>query len=1328
MAKVFVSYAHADHELADSIRTWLAAEGHDVFLDVSPENGLTVGEAWERELFGRLRWADAVVFVVTTAFARSVWCSAEIGVARGWGSRLLPLLCEPGVDHPLLRSRQGLDYATDPAGARAEAVIQLRRLDAAGGPGWPDDRSPFPGLRPFGADLHRVFFGRAEDTRALVDLLRSPAGRRDPGITLVVGSSGCGKSSLLRAGVCPAIAASPGWVVVAPFEPDADPVASLARVCTQAARAAGLDWTAEETHSRIATGRGRGLAGVAQDLLGAGPAGSSRLLLAVDQFEELLTVADPAAKAAFAAGLRAALAGPVSVVATVRPEFLAAVEADPDLAGVTSRTPFTVKPLRSEALATVITEPARMAGIGIDPQLTALLVDDTGGGDALPLLAFTLAQLAEGVHRGGRLSLDAYRRLGGVRGALTGQAQAALDEASAGRGRDAVLATLLWLVTTDEQNLPVRQRIARDDLSDAEYADLEPFLTRRLLVTSREGTSRVTIGLAHEAFVSAWRPLAQLVEAERLALRARRAVEQAAGEWAAQGRPPAQLWERSQLAAALASTGADQEHTRRRWPWPRHRGGTRPVVLGADARAFLRASVRRDRRRRRRSTSVLATLLVLALTAAGIAQAERSQADGRGARAMSRMFAAELPQDHTGDPRVSMMLALAAWRSAPTAEARSALLTEQAIAYQGPLTTPATDKAPLFSAAISHDNRLIATGGQDGTIRLFDAVTRRQLGAPMKANGSVHRLAFTPDGRDLISGAITTRDPIQVWSLTARKATAWPEPGGSLALSPDGRTLALFEPDRAIHLWDVATRRQIGLLGPATPGRSIDLTLAFSPDATMLASGGNDGTVQLWHLPDRRLVASHTEDASAVNGVAFSPDGTQLATGGLDQTIRIWDAHTGDAVHTLATGTPINTVGYTPNGHDLLAGGNHLLLWEARSLTFDGALLGDPTGVFALAVSPDGHSVVTTDLDGTAVLWSFLRSSEQMSDTFLPGEALSPDGHTLAVAVTDGTIHLWNPRTGDDTGTLHVPGGPLVLGVDYSPDGRTIASTGSDGHVRLLNAATGQQYADLPTDTCPPGTPGRTIAGVVHFSPDGRTLAVVTYAAEPTVSMAEAATCHDRIRLWDAHTLHALPLPPTDGSDDLSDVVFTPDSTMLIGTDGTKLRLWRLPTRSTPSGPSTVADLPTTTGVGTVTLSPDGRLLAAGGDDGTVDLWDLPTRRLLGTMPMNATIIVRDLAFSPDGRTLAAVDAGGALTLWTTTKRTVFATLQLDSDPLREAVFTPDGRSVITTNEKGRVVRWDLNTDTAYQSICSALRGPWLTKAWKNLAGAPSNLRRTPPC
>src|SRR4051812_46398644 len=329
MARVFISHSGKDAALAGEMYRWLVEDGHDAFLDRDLDTGILVGDEWQKRLHERLRWADAMVCVLTSAYIASPWCTAELGIAQSRGSRLLPVRAEPGVRHPLLDSVQYADMAADAAAARARVAEALLRIDAAGGYGWPDDRSPFPGLRPLDTDEHSVFFGRAREVDRLATLLRSPAERSDPAVLLVVGPSGCGKSSLVRAGLLPVMAADEEWWTLPAILPGPHPVAAFARELAVSARQLGLDWTVTDVRLRLDAGD---LTGLIDDLLLAVPGHRRRhLLIVVDQFEELLTQTGLQERDRFAGLLRDALDGLVQVLATLRPEFLDPLLASPDL-------------------------------------------------------------------------------------------------------------------------------------------------------------------------------------------------------------------------------------------------------------------------------------------------------------------------------------------------------------------------------------------------------------------------------------------------------------------------------------------------------------------------------------------------------------------------------------------------------------------------------------------------------------------------------------------------------------------------------------------------------------------------------------------------------------------------------------------------------------------------------------------------------------------------------------------------------------------------------------------------------------------------------------
>jgi Novel STAND NTPase 1/TIR domain len=515
VARVFVSYARDDRGVAGQIRRLLVEAGHEVFLDVDRRNGIRAGEDWKQRLYTELRGADAVVCVVSSSYDASQWCAIEVAVAQALATRLVPLSVQPGARHRLLDDVQHLDYAADPVSALA-ITDEILRGEAATG-GWPDGRCPYPGLRAFDPDWQRVYFGRERDIAALAALLRTPAERATGQIIAVVGPSGCGKSSLVRAGLLPVMAREPGWWVLSPVVPGEDPVGALARELAAEAVRLGRTWSVAEVRARLADAAG--LADLADELLVAasGRQRRRRLLLVVDQFEETLTRTSPQRRRQFARLLAHAAAVPVAVVTTLRPEYLNRMLSDPDLADLTVRQ-VPLRPLDAAALAVAVVWPARVAGIGVDDALVARMVADTGTGEALPLLAYALEQVAAGVARGGRLTSERYDQIGGVAAALSAQADAALADARTrtGRGDDEVIAGLLRLVTVDDTGRPARRRVAHGELPDPVRVELAAFVDRRLLATD-EVDGVASVGVTHEALFTAWPPLAGAVAKARAA-------------------------------------------------------------------------------------------------------------------------------------------------------------------------------------------------------------------------------------------------------------------------------------------------------------------------------------------------------------------------------------------------------------------------------------------------------------------------------------------------------------------------------------------------------------------------------------------------------------------------------------------------------------------------------------------------------------------------------------------------------------------------------------------------------------------------------------------
>ncbi|CRZ16822.1 nSTAND1 domain-containing NTPase [Mycolicibacterium neworleansense] len=1302
MANIFISHSSAasDSEWTDRIHGWMREDGHAVFLDHDRRDGIPVGDEWETRLYERLRWADAVVCVVTPAYLSSVWCAAEIGAARALGSELLPVRASSGeLPDRLLKSTQHLDATRDPLEVRESLRSRLRVIDGGGGRGWPDGKSPYPGLRSFDLGEHLVFFGRVGEVTQLAQRLRSPE-RATASILAVVGPSGCGKSSLVRAGLLPRLATERLWLSVPPMMPGSDPMGSLARALAALAREhkIGIDLTSMRT--QLASG---GLKSLATDILIAADCDTQcKLLIVIDQFEELLTQTEPDDRAEFLDTIEPALGGPVQVLATLRPEFLDAITRDAQLSTLALVT-HQVRPLDLAALRSVIEGPAKVAGLGFEPDLVTQLVADTASGDALPLLAFTLEQLADGAQRGDTLTHQRYVAIGGVQGALRRQADAALDEAvaKAGASRDEVIAALLALVTIDEDGRPTKRHVSFDDFSPTTAAHLEPFITRRLLSTERVGeTTFITV--AHEAFLANWAPLADEIEAEVTALRARRVVENAASDWVAGGRDERALLQGGQLTKAAVDTGARLLGSPRWWRG-RRRLDTR-VDLNREGHEFLEASIRSDQRRRHgtimRVAAVIAVLCITAATAVvGFVQAraQRAEAQSTAREAIAARILNEaggmLAQTRPGGDIRAFQELLAGHALAPNAVAGGLLEA----ATQRVTTVKIIDVgAPLWGLAFSPDGSRVSVG-EGNSVRSFDARSGQPDGEPLQGHGdSVAGLAYSPDGARL---ATASKDhTVLLWDTGTRKIlggllSGHTEPVNNVVFSPDGKRLASAGQDHTIRLRDTETGKPIG--GPLTGHSASVNTVVFSPDGKRLASASDDHTIRLWNADTGQQVGPPLDGRQgAVLDVVFSPDGHRLAAGTYEQTVQVWDADTGTTVGTPWHGhtEPVGLVAYSPDGRLLASGSvdNKVQVWDAKTgQPLGPPLVGHTDAVRGMQFSPDGRMLATASTDGTLRLWNPTAGLPLTGHTDdVNRVTFSPDGKRIASASTDHTIRLWDADSGKQLGIPLTGHTETVLDVAFSPDGHRLASGSAypESVVRLWDADTGN----------PIGTPltGHTDAVfAVAYSPDGKRIA--------------SGSADRTIQLWDADTGRPLGAPLVGHADSVFSVAFSPDGNLLASASADDtVRLWEV------DGGQPVAELKGhTNDVMGVAFSPDGKLLASASADQTVRLWDVESRQPAGDPLRGHAINANDVAFSPDG-TLLATAGYRTVRVWDVNARQPVGQLTGHTDIIFGVAFSPDGTRVASASWDD-TIRISPASGTS-KMLCDKLSANMTHQQWKD--------------
>jgi WD40 repeat protein len=755
-------------------------------------------------------------------------------------------------------------------------------------------------------------------------------------------------------------------------------------------------------------------------------------------------------------------------------------------------------------------------------------------------------------------------------------------------------------------------------------------------------------------------------------------------------------------------------------------GRPRDELAGEEVRQH-----RRTMRIARAAVAVLLTLTAIAVALAAFALIQRQRAIDQTHVAQSQLLAREATS--IPDPQRASLLAIGAYRLAPTADARSAILT---LADNQELGRPLSSTGSAVNGiAFAPHGRTLASASQDGKIRFWDLSTRRQLGASLTATrtGEVTSVAFGPDGRTLASAG--GDGMVRLWSASTRREIHGPltatskRPGSSadaVAFSPDGRTLASGGDDGTLRFWNVASGRELGPpLAGSRPVLAADSyrhipspvnAVAFSRDGRMLATGAGDGMVRLWDVPGHRklgapLIASTD---SYVSSVALSPDGQTLASATRDGNVEVWDLATRrelGAPLTASTGVKLDdtalSVAFSPDGRTLTSAGGDgtVRIWDvARRRELNSPLTADDHGaVNAVAYSPDGRAVASGEDDGTIRLWLVANRREFgppldiSSGEIINSIAISPDGRTLASASFDGKLRFWDISTRRELGAPVPAAAFLDAGLNsvaFSPEGRTLA-TASGGTIRFWDVATHRTLGSPLTQN------SETNFESLAFSPDGRILA--------------AASEDGKVRLWDTATRRMLGKPLiADSPDGTPSIAFSRDGGKLVtsGSDG-MVRVWEVRHRRMLMPPLKVAGY---SGV----LSPDGQTLAVV-TNSTVQLWNIMSRQRLGP-PLTATAkgSVWDLAFTPDGSTLVSADGDGTIRFWdVAARRQVGPPLTASTGgQVSAVVFSLNGRMLASGGYDGTIRFWTNYPIATYiRQICSYI----------NLQDAPRLWRQTNP-
>ncbi len=1168
--------------------------------------------------------------------------------------------------------------------------------------------NPYKGLQPFQEADANDFFGRDLLIEKLIERMQEPGDISR--FLAVIGPSGSGKSSVVKAGLIPAIRQgalpnSEHWYITQ-MVPGADPFRELANALLGIA----ID-PPEGLLEKLRTDK-QALVDAINVILPPGDE-EGGLLLMIDQFEEVFTLLEDEAARAHFLDL---LLGPVAVpnfpfrlIVTLRADFYDRPLLYPGFGEMVRRRNEVVLPLSADEMREAIVGPAEHAGVTVETGLVAAIIAEIAEQPgALPLLQYALTEVFER-REGNVLTLNAYHESGGVLGALARRAEELYQQTDAD-GQEAMRQVFIRLVNLGEGAEDTRRRAMQHELmalvEDEKVVNrvIDSLGKYRLLTFDHDPDTRApTVAVAHEALIREWKRMRGWLDESREDILLQRRLAAANEEWQKQHRDPSflatgvrlQQFESLVQRETIALTPQEVDYVKASVVQREHREAEER------ARAAREAALEKRSRDRMRALAVVmavaavitSVLAVLAFASFRNAEDQRKNADKQRKIAVEQRTIAERnaqvsdslalvasAQTQLGDKNRDLAIALALQANQiPDPPFESQLVLGQAALSPGTRRILSGHDGPVFAVAYSPDGKTAVSGSFDQSLILWDVAT-----------GEIIR-QFGPDNPD-------TADVIEGHSHYVR----------TVAFSADGKTILSGSADTTMIWWNAETGAIIRVFGPDNPdtpeieGHAKPVrTVLFHPDGKTAISSSDDWTLIRWDLetgaiirqygpdnPDTAdVVEGHTE---RVRGAAISPDGTLLASAGYDAKVILWNLETGEVIHSMSHDDKAACVAFSPDGTQLLSGSadRTLRLWNVADGTEIRRMTGHGSWVKSVAFTPDGKLALSASDDATARLWEVASGTELDRfvghGDFIEQAVFSPDTSQFLSASGDATLRLWDLTNGAEIRRLrgHTAG---VLSVAISPDGQTALSGAYDSTVRIWNLATGEQIGHFDGHLAGGGY----VAPLV-FSPDGK------YALSGDNTGGFEAD--NVLLMWDVQTGEIVQRF-VGHLDWIQTAAFTPDGQQVItGAKDNTAILWDVATGEQVRQ-FVRADLPAVYDptdqywVNSVDISADGTQLITGteGAPGLVILWDVATgaeiRRFEGHDGA-----VNSVAFSPDEKSIVSASGDNTLIVWDVATATKIHRLQGDTASVQVALFSPDGTTIASASYDGSIRLWDAAT------------------------------------
>jgi WD40 repeat protein/serine/threonine protein kinase len=1130
-----------------------------------------------------------------------------------------------------------------------------------------DDESPFAGLSAFQETDAERYVGREREVAGLTGRLRNQP------LVVVAGPSGTGKSSFVRAGVIPALKRSgEPWEGLI-LRPGRRPLAALADVLAQIAPATGdggpdsaLEASASEA---LHTQPGRVGARLRARCRRAG--GGHRILLFVDQFEELYTLgAGAAERAAFVACLEGAAddaSSPLRVILSIRSDFLYRMAEEGHFLAEATRGLVFLRSMERDGLRDALTRPLEAAGYRFEnPAMIEAMLDGLERTRSpLPLLQFTAAKLWEARDRASRrLTQASYDLSGGVAGALSAHANAVLSSLSSADQR-LCRAVVLRLCTPERTRAVVSLSDLQVDTADGGAVDqvIRRLSDARLVVIEAGGErAGTTVELCHESLIERWDKLQQWL-----------AESQQDAQFVARLHAAAHQWEASQAAEGLlwrdraAREAADWLARRRA-----EQGAGQPLGLATCEERFLLAVValseRTRRRRRRIMAGVLATVSLIATVVCLLSlsvkrQAVAAQLEARQARNATRMATArELEQK---DP--TTMLALLREVEPPGVPRGWAALASKAL-QSGLAPKVWSWGMSTYGAAWSPDGQRVVAALHDGTARVWKIDDSAEPIVLRGHEAPVLTAAFSPDGTHIATASVdkTARVSMADGSGQPIVLRGHAGPVWTVAFSPDGTRIVTASVDKTARVWNADGTGSPVILRGHDDGV---FSAAFSPDGQRIVTSSADKTVRVWKADGSGLLVVLRGHEGVVYSAAFNPDGQHIVTGSDDKTVRVWNADgSGDPLVLRGHDGQVRRVVFSPDGKRILTASadRTVRVWNTDGSEEPLVLRGHENFVHSAAWSPDGASIVTASLDQTTRVFPVDLHSASAPIVLRGHElgiltvAFSADHQRIVTGSRDKTARVWRADGSGQPVVLRGHEGPVST-VAFSPDHQRVVTVSDDQTVRVWRADGSGQPVVLRGHEGPILT--------AEFSPDNQR--IVTASEDKTA------------RVWRADG-SGQPVILRGNEQAVFWAGYSPDGKHVAAvSDDQMVRVWS----SDGAGEAHVYrgyDRE----IRTIAWSPDSKRLLVGGQDKTAHVWSIDGSA-------NPVVLrghdqaVSWAAWSPDGKRIVTASDDATARVWSADGLGEPVVLRGHARRLLLAAFSPDGARIFTTSVDETVRVWN---------------------------------------